>query len=83
MCWAAIIRSPSFSREGESRTTRNWPWAKEVMQDSMGSKVISEVAVVVGAVVKGVAVGSRVEVVVVEVCCAILAECAVLCACSD
>lgn len=35
---AAIIRSPSFSRSGESRTTRNSPARKEAMQLSIGSK---------------------------------------------
>lgn len=38
ICEAAMMRSPSFSRSGESRTTRNSPARKEVMQDSMGSK---------------------------------------------
>lgn len=38
MSWAARMRSPSFSREGESRTTRKLPWEKEWMQSGIGSK---------------------------------------------
>jgi len=37
MALAAMMRSPSFSREGESRTTRKEPDLKDSMQDSMVS----------------------------------------------
>lgn len=48
ICWGVIvealmIRSPSFSRSGESRTTRNSPRLKADIQDSMGSKSVEDI----------------------------------------
>lgn len=41
--WAGMMRSPSFSREGESRTMMKFPEAKEEMQEGMESKIGSGV----------------------------------------
>ena len=56
---AAIIRSPSFSREGLSRTTMKDPDEKASMQDSIGSNSAASgcVPFVVGGAVESTIFG--------------------------